>query len=297
MGLPKRFVGGGGPLKWVAGISVGCSIIMLQSYQSNKLAPPQIAKERYLMDEVWEMKNARLTVLFSLLLAAACPAQGQGITLSVKSRDGVLTLSNGAIFNVGESGQEAISLWAVGDKMSYTQGDGECPKKSFWLTDEAQKDMICVRAVHSERTLSSTAGRKDVTVQVVQTETAKQIVTQDSSYAQSTAAVLLKSMTSPNAAAEARGASVAGGTSVSEEVTKLVAEDVILNGQKVRLTCAFTLSFSHSSCHSLNPGEYQGQLKGDKLWITSYGMEWDKKAEKLTQQTFEERWKIVGAWQ
>ena len=84
---------------------------------------------------------------------------------------------------------------------------------------------------------------------------------------------------------------------MSQEVTKLVREDAILNGQRVRLTCASTHDFSRSGCHAFNPGQYQAQLNGDSLWIVSYGLEWNKKAEKLTDLVFEERWKIVGAWQ
>lgn len=135
--------------------------------------------------------------------------------------------------------------------------------------------------------LQSFAGQKklkkfgeDVKFEVVQAETATHTVTRSGGYA-----FPISTSTGTLIGVPSQGASD------SATVVKLVAEDIILNSQNVRLQCQ-----NLAPCHYMHPGQYSGQLKGDILWSTSVLMLWNKKQEKLVPKVIQERWKIVGSW-
>lgn len=110
-------------------------------------------------------------------------------------------------------------------------------------------------------------------VQVVQTETRNAVITRSSAFA----------------SAFGHFANAVG-SSESVEVNQLVAEDIVLNGQNVKLRC------DNRPCHPMNPGQYDAVLRGAKLETTSYGQKWNTHQERLVQVTYHDRWKIIGAW-
>lgn len=208
------------------------------------------------------MRGFKASLPMVLLLTWLCPALSaatDSVVSAVLDNGTRLYLSDGSIFFVDPS-LGADTKLSVGDAVSYEEHGG-CITKDVWtITKSAQH--LCVQR----------SKEKLISIEAVQTETAKAIVTENSAFA-----------------FPIGKAAVSTGSSVQVETIKIVAEDIMLNGQKVRLRC--------ERCHALNPGEYQARLQGDKLWIVSYGMEWDKHAEKLTQRTYEERWIILGPWQ
>lgn len=212
------------------------------------------------------MRGLFLAALVVLVCSRLSAASTTVAAVFTDSR--LLELSDGSVFQMGGPGDSALSLWQAGDVIESQRIDASC--KGVWLTNADRKTAVCAKR----------ANEKAISIQVVQTETAKEIVTNNSAFAVASATLVGKT---PLAIASGSG------SSVSSEVLKVVAEDVILSGQKVRLQCG--------ACHALNAGDYWALLRGDKLRIVSYGMEWDKKAEKLTRYTHEEQWKIVGAWQ
>jgi hypothetical protein len=113
-----------------------------------------------------------------------------------------------------------------------------------------------------------------VSIQVVQTETRNAVITHSSAFASAFGHF-----------------GNANGSSESVEVSQLVGEDVVLNGQKVRLHCDM------HRCHPMNPGQYDAVLHGAEIETTSYGQKWNNHQEKLVQVTYRECWKILGAWQ
>jgi hypothetical protein len=131
-------------------------------------------------------------------------------------------------------------------------------------------------------------GGKDIVIQVVQMLTKNAIVTKNSSFAWSMVSLIPSWQRNAAQGPAATGLEISKGTSVATEVTKIVGMDATLNEQKVRLNCA------QSSCHGLSANSYTSELKGADVWITSYGMRWDAKQEKLVQAEYNEHWKIVG---
>lgn len=209
--------------------------------------------------------------MLCLIACGATPLSATDSTISAVLDNGTrLYLSDGSVFVI--DGHGVNSNISVGETASYEEGTGECRGKSVWnLTT-----LNLTFCVHRSK-------QKLVSLEVVQTETAKEIVTRSSAFAFPAQRIPISRSTS------VIEPSLGGGVSVATEITAVVGEDIVLNGQNVRVRCR--------RCHALNPGEYQARLEGDKLWIVSLGMEWDKSAEKLTQRTYEEQWSIAGPWQ
>ncbi len=219
------------------------------------------------------------------MLAAALPTSGQdierfrGATIAICEHDGsFIALSDGSKFTVELSYRDISKKWAKGMLVNYRLSpDGRCPHYEVESTG-VPSQYVCVSPPLPH-------GGKGITIQVVQMLTKNAIVTKNSSFAWSMASLIPSWQR--NASATGQGMSV--GTSVSTEVTKIDGMDAILNGQKVRLHCA------QSSCHGLNTNSYESELRGADVWITSYGLRWDAKQEKLVQAEYNEHWKIVGA--
>jgi hypothetical protein len=229
----------------------------------------------------------KMAILIAML-AAALLASGQGkgtfmrTSIAKCESDGsFIALSDGARFTVEPSYRDISKKLAKGLSVEYRMSpDGRCSHYEL-ETGGPFNQYVCVSPPLSH-------GGKGITIQVVQMLTKNAIVTESSSFAWAMATLIPK-----NAALgpSATGQGMSSGTSVSTEITKLVGMDVILNDQKVRLRCA------QSPCHGLNANSYTSELKGADVWITSYGLRWDPKQERLVQEEYDERWKIVGAWE
>jgi hypothetical protein len=192
--------------------------------------------------------KSKKPILTGLLLLAAFRASANEATISAIVAGGTLfRLSDGSVFQglLVPSSPYSRLPWDAGAAVTYENGSGGC-KGGYWLTNVDLQQQICVHR----------SNEKIVFVQVVQTETVKEVIAQSSGFA-SALPIRVGSVT--------MAAGSGSGLTVSAEVVKVSAEDVVLNGQRVRLRCG--------SCHPLNPGDYGARLRGDKLWIVSYGME------------------------
>ena len=224
------------------------------------------------------------------MLVGALPTSGQDkVTLNqasitkLESNGSYLELSDGSKFTVELSYRDTSKKWAKGLIVLYRPSpDGPCAHYEV----QNGEQYVCVfrPLLH---------GGRGITIQVVQMLTKNSIVTESSSFAWAMASLIPSSQRNA-----AQGLGTSAGTSVSTEVTKLVGMDVILNDQKVRLRCASYKDLtSGAACHGLNANSYNSELKGADVWITSYGMRWDAKQEKLVQEEYNEHWKIVGPWE
>ena len=66
--------------------------------------------------------------------------------------------------------------------------------------------------------------------------------------------------------------------------TVVYAVNVIIKGQHVRLMC----DENHKGCTDFGPGEYDGELDKNSVWIIV--------VEPLTNKVRREHWKISGSW-
>jgi len=223
------------------------------------------------------------TAILAAMLAAALPASGQdkvttkeAFVAKLESDGSFIALSDGSKFTVELSYRDISKKWAKGMVADYRLSpDGRCP---HYEVETKSSQYVCVSPPLSH-------GGKGIVIQVVQMLTKNAVVTKNSSFAWSTVSLIPSWQRN---AAQATGLEISKGTSVATEVTRIVGMDAILNEQKVRLNCA------QSSCHGLNANSYTSELKGADVWITSYGMRWDAKQEKLVQAEYNEHWKIVG---
>ena len=81
-----------------------------------------------------------------------------------------------------------------------------------------------------------------------------------------------------------RGSGLIGVIRGSKTETVVFAVDVIIRGQHVRLMC----DENHKGCTDFGVGDYDGELKGNNVWITI--------VEPLTNKVRREHWKISGSW-
>jgi hypothetical protein len=231
------------------------------------------------------------TAILTAMLVAALSATGQdkatfmGASIAKCELDGsFISLSDGSKFAVELSYRDISKKWTKGLRVSYRLSpDGRCSRYEV-KTGDSPNEYVCVSPPLSH-------GGKGITIEVVQMLTKNSIVTENSSFAWSMASLIPSWQRNAAQGPSATGQGMSAGKSVSTEVTKIVGMDAILNNQKVRLNCA------QSPCHGLNANSYTSELKGADVWMTSYGLRWDAKQEKLVQEEYNEHWKIVGAWE
>src|SRR5437868_5496621 len=60
--------------------------------------------------------------------------------------------------------------------------------------------------------------------------------------------------------------------------------NAIVEGEHARLKCYE----NHKGCSPVGPGTYEGELKGDDLWISV--------TVPVTHKTVRDHWKVVGSW-
>jgi hypothetical protein len=231
-------------------------------------------------------KNMKKTAILAAMVAAALPASGQdkvatreAFVARLESDGSFIALSDGSKFTVELSYRDISKKWTKGMVADYRLSpDGRCP---HYEVETRSSQYVCVSPPLSH-------GGKGIVIQVVQMLTKNAVVTKNSSFAWSMVSLIPSWQRNAGRGLAATGFGISEGTSEAIEVTRIVGMDGVLNEQKVRLNCA------HSSCHGLNPNSYTSELKGADIWVTSYGMRWDAKQEKLVQAEYNEHWKIVG---
>src|SRR5215469_140500 len=113
------------------------------------------------------MSKVAVLVASLVLIFAPPGAFADRNTISGKADDNSnLKLSNGLIFPIDETYRYTVSMWHVGDRVSFDDGSGVCSGRE-WLRNDTQKEQICVNTSEA----SSKKHGNAVSVAVVQTET------------------------------------------------------------------------------------------------------------------------------
>jgi hypothetical protein len=87
-----------------------------------------------------------------------------------------------------------------------------------------------------------------------------------------------------NRAFESHGSGLIGAAVGSRTRDVVFMLNVVVNEQNARLKCYE----NHGGCSPLGPGTYDGELKGEDLWISF--------TKPLTNQVVRDHWKVVGSW-
>lgn len=85
-------------------------------------------------------------------------------------------------------------------------------------------------------------------------------------------------------AVQSRGAGLIGAIQGTKTTDVIFMLNVVIEGEKARLKCYE----QHKGCSPLGPGDYEGELDKDSLWITQQ--------IPVTHKMVRDHWKIVGSF-